>query len=187
MKNSTIIVSIVLVCLAFYVSASALTIDGGTDVGGIDTLLDQTKLDKSDEKVEKAWVEGVLGFEVTISYELSDSEESDWTGIDLLGGGVSDTIWAHELGHTAEYYFLKMGNLKIFPTNFTHYLFNNLLDLSYAVIDLTEFGAEAKDINIGKVSHLSGFGSPVPEPATMILFGFGLLGLAGIGRKKSKK
>jgi hypothetical protein len=36
-------------------------------------------------------------------------------------------------------------------------------------------------------SHDGGSGTPVPESATMLLFGTGIIGLAGIGRKKLKK
>lgn len=35
-------------------------------------------------------------------------------------------------------------------------------------------------------TQLVGQYNPVPEPATMILFGIGLLGIAGMGRKKTK-
>jgi hypothetical protein len=41
----------------------------------------------------------------------------------------------------------------------------------------------------GAISHVAiygGEGAPVPEPATMLLLGAGLIGLAGMGRKKLK-
>jgi hypothetical protein len=83
------------------------------------------------------------------------------------------------------------------------YLFNlynsGLLDIDHDTVisipDDVPFGPPGKDQNLIFTPYnerdYSGYASvkssPVPEPTTMLLFGAGLVGLAGFGRKKFKK
>lgn len=64
---------------------------------------------------------------------------------------------------------------------------DNLLELSYPNnTPPVNMAVHFQSTNTPFTSETVG-GSPVPEPTTMLLFGAGLVGLAGFGRKKFKK
>lgn len=162
-------------------AAQALTITtpGGTvEVGDIDSLLAETDLSNSSQNTETSWVNQILDPEVQFQLKIEGLAQADWFKIDGTSG-----VFALDLGGNEPGYFLvKTGNV---TDDGNHdFLFANNDDLGWAVIDLAEMGFE-KISNIKGVSHVTLFsGDPVPEPATMILFGAGLAGLAGIRRRK---
>ncbi len=54
--------------------------------------------------------------------------------------------------------------------------FNSFSPVNYRVLEISDGREEYQDMIVYK---------PIPEPTTMLLFGFGLLGIGAIGRRKS--
>lgn len=188
MKNILLAGFISLTMMMSAESVMALYLSDGTDVGGIDRIFTDasgdfamTNLGNSSEAEELAWVNEVLGLTgdaIFTTFVKDDDLNGDWKG-------VEDGVFAYSLSVSTspEYFLIKAGNIK--ETNFDHFLFENKTGYDWAVVELNDMGIT--DIkNVSKLSHLDQFGTaaPVPEPATILLFGTGLIGIAGFSRKK---
>lgn len=152
---------------------------GTTDVGAVDQIFASADLSNSGDAVEEAWIESVLGFDVNLSYK---NDSTSWA---LVNNETS--IYASELVTNTDYFIVKYGNGGISGLD-SHFLYQNLDALMYAVIDL-DLVSTAKNFNIGRVSHITEFGSTttdVPEPGTLMLLGLGLLGMFGAARRSKK-
>ena len=65
-------------------------------------------------------------------------------------------------------------------SNTTYQSYNVLIPTGANILDIGKTGTEAQFF----LDHTSGYTPPVPEPATMLMLGTGLIGLGLVGRKR---
>jgi len=171
MKN---LLKALIICLTITLNSGISYATVTPNWGGSDVLEDKTSLPNNSETTETNFVNSSLGGLYQLTYKDEDLKY-EWLK-------VSMGVYAHKLETTPEYFLIKTGNIK---TGYTDFLFKNVENSDWAMIDLGTMGFKNSDLcNIEKVSHISEFNTTaVPEPSSMLLFGSGLIGICGLMRK----
>ncbi len=178
--------AIILLCLLVS-PAWSLTIQGGDiEVGGVDTRLASARLANSGDATELNWVRNTL-------LTLGKIEADDVITLDAKYSNMSWSLTNQANTYAIdfktiqpEFFYIKIGTGSLGSVS-SHYLFENISELDWGVVNLADLGIR-EIIGIDRISHVGEIngGAPVPEPATLVLLGSGLLALAGFGRKVRK-
>ena len=181
MKKVVLITSIFLAIFVFNNSAHSATLT--VDVTGLDTLLPdgivsyQTNFNVTGGLIDtvafsndQPAVFGTLGGFNQSGTDLVILADNNFNSTPLLNNGDLYTVtYPDTVSLSLDFFaFILTDTSTVYPMN------NSPEDAVFA--------AGANSLTFSPVS-----GNPVPEPTTMLLFGAGLVGLSGFGRKKFKK
>ena len=198
MKKIKVLIVALFLCLGMatmgwcYIIDDSNSIYHGDNVGDIDpwiAIISKDDFKAIDFTVKENWQQETAWVNMELSSESATFcvKNEDVIYYDTNAAGVF--AFPMETPPESEYFLLKNASWRA--------LFQNVLEMNWGVFDPSLLPDETKGMNLNgyKISHvvrLDGTGGgtgtlPVPEPATMLLFGCGLIGLAGVTRKKLKK
>lgn len=150
---------------------------GSVDVGDVDQYLSSTYFSSYSISHELSWIRKVLRNN-RIGFQESNAT---YRGTNWLRSDEDSRVYGFDLGDTdTEYFVVRTRGGSQYGPN--HFLFQNIAGFSWAVVDLDLNGIDSIE-RLGKLEQIREYA--VPEPTTALLFGMGLLGLAGSRKLKS--